>query len=193
MSQQSRPPEDRIRSLSRFDVEETRLWRLALLFIVLLSVGMAAAAWDNISQISARYGVLPIAAALAALGLSYYVGRQRQIIANLRVSAQKQARIEEPCGDEQSNLLHVIRRSQQGYRELVDSFDDVVLAISLDGTIQATNRAFADLLGLDFPEFVFHQISEFISSPTVDDAQRILPRLVDRHHWAGMIELRLHN
>ncbi len=187
---QSRPPDDRTRNLTRLDVEETRLWRLALLFIVLLSVGMAAAAWDNISQLSARFGLLPIAAAVCAVGLSYYVGRKRQVISGLRERALQQYRDQGP-GDQPSQLLHIISRSQQGYRQLVDSFEDVVLAVSADGVIQAANRAFSDLLGKNFSEFVFQPLSIFIASPTREDVQRILPRLMERHHWTGMIEVRL--
>jgi PAS domain S-box-containing protein len=174
-------------------VEETRLWRVALFFLVLLSVGMAAAAWDNVSQISVRFGALPIAAALAALGLSYYVGRQRHTIAVLRSDAQKQIHDNEREGGEVSHLLHVIGRSQQGYRQLVDSFEEVVLAVSLDGKIQAANRAFANLVGLEFPDFVFHGIGEFVVSPTLEEAKRLLPRVLERRHWNGMIQIGLRN
>jgi two-component system NtrC family sensor kinase len=191
MSQPSRPSEDRSLALARLDLEENRLWRLVLLFIILLSVGMAAASWQNLSQFSARFGLFPIAAALVAAGFSYFIGRRHQVISRFRAEAQQLPALDP--SDELSHLLQMIRRSQQGYRELVDSFDDVVLAVSLDGAIQAANRAFADLLGLQFPAFVFHRLSEFVASPTLEEVQRVLPRLAERRGWSGVVELRLHN
>src|SRR3954466_4640617 len=76
--------------ISRLDREETKLWRMALLFMALLAVGLAAAAWDNISQISARYRIIPVGAAGLAIALSYYAGRKRHHIAHLRTELQGQ-------------------------------------------------------------------------------------------------------
>lgn len=178
-------------SLSRLDREETKLWRLALMFIALLAVGLAAAAWDNISQISARYRVVPISAATLAVALAYYTGRKRHQIANLRTELQQQQPAPvQKASDDIEQLVDIIRRSQRGFRELVDSFDDVVLAVSMDGTIQASNRTFADLLGIGFSNFVYHPLTEFVDSPTAEDVKRILPRLLDRREWSGIIEVR---
>ena len=124
--------------ISRLDREETKLWRLALLFMALLAVGLAAAAWDNISQISARYRIVPVGAAGLAIALAYYAGRKRHHIAHLRSEIQEQQRpAVQKAEDDIEHLVDIIRRSQRGFRELVDSFDDVVLAVSMDGTIQA--------------------------------------------------------
>src|SRR3954470_2675797 len=177
--------------ISRLDREETKLWRMALLFMALLAVGLAAAAWDNISQISARYRVVPIVAAGLAIALAYYAGRKRHHIAHLRAELQEQQPRPVPKPDDDiEQLVDIIRRSQRGFRELVDSFDDVVLAVSMDGTIQASNRTFADLLGKGFSDFVYRPLAEFVDHPTAAEAERILPRLLDRHQWSGIIEVR---
>ena len=177
--------------ISRLDREETKLWRLALLFMALLAVGLAAAAWDNISQISARYRIVPVGAAGLAIALAYYAGRKRHHIAHLRSEIQEQQRpAVQKAEDDIEHLVDIIRRSQRGFRELVDSFDDVVLAVSMDGTIQASNRTFADLLGVGFSNFVYRPLAEFVDYPTAAEAKRILPRLLDRHQWSGIIEVR---
>src|SRR3954470_8169397 len=177
--------------ISRLDREETKLWRMALLFMALLAVGLAAAAWDNISQISARYRVVPIVAAGLAIALAYYAGRKRHHIAHLRAELQEQQPRPVPKPDDEiERLVDIIRRSQRGFRELVDSFDDVVLAISMDGVIQATNKTFADILGVGFSPFVSQPVTDFVEQPTAADVARILPRLLDRHHWSGIIEVR---
>ncbi len=191
--QQQKPAGDSPTPLSRLDREETKLWRLALLFIALLGVGLAAAAWDNISQLSARYRALPISAAAIAVALAYYSGRKRHQIASLRADLQQHQEPIVPTqkpDDDIEHLVDIIRRSQRGFRELVDSFDDVVLAIAMDGTIQASNRTFADLLGVGFSDFVYHPLTEFIEYPAAEDARRILPRLLDRREWSGIIEVR---
>jgi PAS domain S-box-containing protein len=177
--------------MARLDHEETKLWRLALLFIALLGVGLAAAAWDNISQISAQYRIVPISAAVLAVGLAYYTGRKRHQIAHLReaIATNEPPATREKADDDIEHLVDIIRKSQRGFRELVDSFEDVVLAISMDGKIQASNRTFADLLGRGFSEFVFHPAADFIEYPTAAEVQRILPRLLERRQWSGVIEV----
>ncbi|HWR17547.1 MAG TPA: PAS domain S-box protein [Terriglobales bacterium] len=177
--------------LSRLDREETKLWRFALFFIGLLGIGLAAAVWDNISQISARFGIIPIGAALFAVILAYSAGRKRREIAGLRQEIQ--ANHKPPAkteNDDIEKLVDIIRRSQRGFRELVDSFDDVVLAISCDGTIQAANRTFADILGLGFADFVYHPIGDFVQSPNAADVERMLPRILSRNQWTGTVEVR---
>lgn len=177
--------------MARLDREETKLWRLALLFIALLAVGLAAAAWDNIVQISSRYTAIPVAAAAIAIGLAYYAGRKRHHIAHLRaeIKEKEQPPARTKADDDIEHLVDIIRKSQRGFRELVDSFEDVVLAISLDGTIQASNRTLADLLGLGFSDFVFHPAADFIAFPTAAEVQRILPRLIERRQWSGVVEV----
>ena len=184
---QGDPPDN----LSRLDHEETKLWRLALLFIALLAVGLAAASWDNISHLSARYRLVPIGAAALAVALAYYTGRKRHQIIELRSELQQQPPLPAQNSDDDiEKLVDIIRRSQRGFRELVDSFEDVVLAVSRDGVIQASNRTFADLLGVNFSNFVYRPLAEFIDYPTVEDVQRVLPRLLERHQWSGIVEVR---
>ncbi len=85
----------------------------------------------------------------------------------------------------------MIQKSQRGFRDLVDSIDDIALSISLDGTVHAANRAFANMLQVPFPKFIGHRLDEFIDRPDSNEATQILPRILERQHWEGSAEVRL--
>jgi len=53
-----------------------------------------------------------------------------------------------PSNEEQfKKLVDVISRSQHNYRELIDSLDQAVFTLSLEGEIRVANRSFAEILG----------------------------------------------
>src|SRR4051812_34668993 len=139
MDPQSPPKIDPATSLTKLEHEESRLWRNALFFVALLAVGLGAASWQNLSQVSERYGVLPLAAVGLTIAFAFYTGKKRSEIAHLRSELQAiQIASIKPGNEEHlSNLVEVIGRSQRGFRELVDALEDVVLALSMDGVIQA--------------------------------------------------------
>ena len=186
---------DPISRLSNLDHEENKLWRVALMFIALLAVGLAAAAWENIAQLPPRFAFVPLALVVFAIWLAYQTGQKRRQISTLRAQLQtEQKRVLSPSPDDSVEaLVDIIRRSQRGFRELVDSFEDVVLAVSLDGVIQAANRTFADILGKNFTEFVYHPINEFIQDPGEAEINKVLPRLLERRQWSGTIGVQFLN
>jgi two-component system NtrC family sensor kinase len=187
--------DDQATRLTRLDHEESRLWRVALWFLALLGFGIAAAVWDNLQHISSRLGLFAVPLCVAALVVVFAIfsARKRHEIALLRAELKgiEKAAAAPPTETQLEHMLEVIRKSQAGFRDLVDSFDDIVVAISLDGTIQAANRAFAQILGCNFPDFVFHPVTEFIVRPTVAEAAGLLPRLLERRQWTGVIEVQL--
>lgn len=87
-------------------------------------------------------------------------------------------------------LLEVVARSQQGFRELIDSFDRLAFNVSIDGRIRVINRRFADVLGLPFSDVIGHPLEEFIASPVREDLGDILPQLLQEHSWSGIIPIR---
>ncbi len=92
------------------------------------------------------------------------------------------------------NFFSVISRSQQGYRDLIDSFDDILIALSLEGEIRAVNRSFADLIGFSYQQIIGRPISDFLEEGSGDGPElirRALPRFIERRHWSGIIEVRL--
>jgi len=189
--------EDQASRLSRLDLEESRLWRIALLFVSLLGIGVAAACWDNLAHISVHLSlfIVPIALAVFVVIFAIFSARKRHEIALLRAELRgiEKAVAAPPSENQLEQMLALIRRSQKGFRDLIDSFDDAVLSISLDGTIQAANRSVASLFGIEFPHFIGRLASDFIVHPAAADAERFLPRLLDRKHWSGIIEVQLKN
>ena len=100
-----------------------------------------------------------------------------------------------PPSDKQiDQLFSVISRSQQGYRDLIDSFDDILLAISLEGEIRAVNRSFADLVGATYQQIIGRQVTDFLEEGSGEGAElirRAMPRFIERRHWSGIIQVRL--
>lgn len=91
------------------------------------------------------------------------------------------------------NLAEVIARSQQNYRELIDNLDQALFTLSLTGEIRVANLRLAEILGVKFPELIGHSLGEFVESPSLADAERALPALVERGTWSGTIPVRLKN
>lgn len=70
----------------------------------------------------------------------------------------------------------MIQRSQQGYRDLIDAFDDILFALDLQGEIRAANRSFADLLGAPFQQVVGARLDDFIEIPAANSDNGWRPR-----------------
>src|SRR5262249_13719179 len=91
-------------------------------------------------------------------------------------------------------LFEIIARSQQGYRDLIDSFDDILIALTLEGEVRAVNRSFADLVALSFQEIIGKLLTDFVEDSSGEGAellQRNMPRFLERRHWSGVVQLRV--
>jgi two-component system NtrC family sensor kinase len=103
----------------------------------------------------------------------------------------------QPPSDKQiDQLFDIISRSQQGYRDLIDSFDDILMAVTMDGKIRAVNRIFADLVQTPFQEIIGRPLLEFVQPGTQQDEdllQRAMPRFLERSHWTGVVQVRMKN
>src|ERR1700719_1841882 len=150
--------------LEQFERRQSDLWRLTFFLLLVLSVVFAAVSWDTIRSLAVRFEALPIGLVVlvALFGLSAWTRTQE--ISELRglVREIEHRDAVPPSEKQMDQLFEVISRSQQGYRDLIDSFDDVLLAVSLDGQIRAVNRSFADLVGASFPQIIGHSLSEFL-------------------------------
>src|SRR5213083_2425583 len=100
-------------------------------------------------------------------------------------------RDEAPPSDRQlDQLFSLISRSQQGYRDLIDSFDDILIALSLDGEIRAANRRFTELVGLSFQQIIGRKLNEFLDETggqSTADATEAMPRFLERRNWSGIV------
>ncbi len=71
--QSARPP-------GHLEREETKLWRLALLFLVLLATGLAALSWERLENLPYHLGLIPVGLlVMAILFATYAYGRRREV------------------------------------------------------------------------------------------------------------------
>src|SRR5260221_7686954 len=182
--------------LEQFERRQSELWRLTFFLLLVLSIVFALVSWDTIRSLAHRFEALPIGLVVLVVLFGLYAWKRTQEISELRGLVRGiEQREAIPTSEKQlDQLFDVISRSQQGYRDLIDSFDDILLAISLDGEIRAANRSFADLAGATFPQIIGHPLSEFIEEATGDGgelAKRALPRFLERRVWTGIVQVRL--
>ena len=191
-AEQNRPPRSQ-RSPGHLEQEENRLWRLALWFMVLLAAALAAVLWERLQSIPYHLGaVAPGLLLLAVLFAAYAYGRRREV-SDLKVLLKDlQDRVGvTPSEDQLDQLSQVILRSQRSFKELIDSFDDVACAVSLDGTFRTVNRRLTDLLQLPYSQVIGHKVDEFLDSPTRDEVMGRIGRFIETRRWAGLVPLTL--
>ena len=175
--------------------EETRLWRLALLFMVLLAVALAVLVWERLQSIPYHLGAIaPGLLILSVLFAAYAYGRRREVSELQVLLKDLQDRVGvTPSEDQLDQLSQVILRSQRSFKELIDSFDDVACAVSLDGTLRTVNRRLSDLLRVPYAEIVNHKFDEFCETPVRGEIEAGLGRFLERRRWSGVVPVKLKN
>jgi PAS domain S-box-containing protein len=175
--------------------EETRLWRLALLFMVLLAVALAVLVWERLQSIPYHLGAIaPGLLILSVLFAAYAYGRRREVSELQVLLKDLQDRVGvTPSEDQLDQLSQVILRSQRSFKELIDSFDDVACAVSLDGTLRTVNRRLSDLLRVPYAEIVNHKFDEFCETPVRGEVEAGLGRFLERRRWSGVVPVKLKN
>jgi PAS domain S-box-containing protein len=192
--EENRPPHSQ-RSSGHLEQEETRLWRLALWFMVLLAVALAVLLWERLESVPYHLGAIaPGLLILAVLFAAYAYGRRREV-SDLKVLLKDlQDRVGVAPSEEQlDQLSQVILRSQRSFKELIDSFDDVACAVSLDGTLRTVNRRLTDLLRLQYAEIVGHKFDEFCETPSRSEIEAGLGRFLERRRCSGVVQVKLKN
>src|SRR6267154_276112 len=184
--------------LEQFERRQSDLWRLTFLLLLVLSIVFAVVSWDTIRSLAVHFEALPIGLVVLVALFGLYAWKRTQEISELRglVRGIEHRDAVPPNEKQMDQLFEVISRSQQGYRDLIDSFEDILLAISLDGQIRAVNRSFADLVGASFPQIIGHSLTEFIEQGAPDGrdlVKRALPRFLERRFWTGIVPVRLKN
>ncbi len=192
MSKEERQPARPPRTPGHLEREEARLWRIALLFLVLLATALAAVTWERLYSLPYHLGVLPIAVLFVVIFFAAFTYGRRKQVAELKGLLQDlQDRVSTPTEEQLDQLGQVIRRSQRSFKELIDSFDDVAFAGSLDGTLRTVNRRVTELLGISYTEVVGHKIDEFLEEPGRADIEAGLARFLEKRRWSGLVRVRL--
>src|SRR4029077_9040628 len=184
--------------LEQFEKRQGELWRLTFFLLFVLSVVFAVISWDTIRSFAHRYEALPVGLVVLVGLFGVYAWKRTQEISELRglVRGIEQRDSAPVTGKQIDQLFAVIERSQQGYRDLIDSFDDVLLSVTLQGELRAVNRRFADLVGLSFQQIIGRQITDFLEEATGEGqilVDAAMPRFLERRHWSGVIQVRLKN
>jgi len=195
MAEDEDKPAGPARPSGHLEKEEARLWRLALGFLVLLATGLAALSWERLQDLPYHLGAISIGLlVLAVLFAAYVYGRRREVSELKHLLQDLHGRTGATPSDEQLDQLgQVIQRSQRSFKELIDSFDDVAFACSLDGTLRTVNRRVTQLLGLAYADVVSHKIDDFLAEPLRRDVETGLPRFLEKRRWSGLVRVQVKN
>src|ERR1700685_667210 len=192
MSEPEKPPFHPEGSPSTLEQEEAWLWRIALLFVILLATGLAAESWERLQSLPYHLGLLSIGLLCVAIAFSGFAyGRRKRVTELQNLVRGFQERATAPTDEQLDQLGEIIARSQRSFKELIDSFDDIAFATALDGKIKTVNRRVTELLGIPYAEVIGHRIDEFLDEPTRDEVDRGLPRFLEKRRWSGLVPVRL--
>src|SRR6201987_4168420 len=158
---------------TNLEQEEAWLWRVALLFVVLLATGLAVESWERLQNLPYHLGLLSLGllcVAIAFAGFAY--GRRKRVTELKSLVRGIQERATAPTSEQLDQLGEIIARSQRSFKELIDSFDDIAFAASLDGKIKTVNRRVTELLGIPYADVIGHRGEEFLDEPQRDEVDR---------------------
>jgi two-component system NtrC family sensor kinase len=179
-----------LRIPSHLEKEENWLWRTALLFLVLLATGLAAESWERLQNLPYHLGLISIAVLAIAIAFAGFAYGRRKRVTELRTLVRDLQERATPTEEQLDQLGQLIARSQRSFKELIDSFDDVAFAISLDGKLKTVNRRMAELLAVPYTDVVGHKLDEFLDEPKREAAERGLSRFIDKRRWSGTVSVR---
>jgi two-component system NtrC family sensor kinase len=182
--------------MDRFEKRQGELWRVTFFLLVIVSVALAWLSWPALRAYKFRLEAAPIGLIVLIALLGVHFWRKSRELAELRglVRGLDQRDSLPPSDRQLEQLFQVISKSQQGFRDLIDSFDDVLLALSLDGEIRAANRSFADFIGLPFQELIGLPLSRFVADESAVSEEALrqgLNRFIERRVWSGVVQVRL--
>jgi PAS domain S-box-containing protein len=195
-------PENRRSALTsrfaQFEKRQRELWRLTFVVLFLLVLAYAWTAKDAVRSFAHGLESLPIWLVILVALFGAYMWNKTREISELRglMHGLEQRDAQPPSDKQLDQLFEIISRSQQGYRDLIDSFDDLLLAIALDGKIRAVNRSFSDLVQTPFQQIIGRPLSEFVEEGSGEGQNllnRAMPRFLERRHWTGVVQVRLKN
>jgi PAS domain S-box-containing protein len=132
--------------------------------------------------------------ALAILFATYAFGRKREVseLKHILKNLQDRGGVT-PSEDQLDQLSQLIMRSQRNFKELIDSLDEVALAISLDGTLRTVNRRTSEILGASYTDLVGHKLEDFLGAPMRTEGTASLSRFLEKRSWSGVVEIHLKN
>jgi len=188
-----------VERLEAYEKRQKELWRLTFFVLFVISSVLAWLSWDSLHTARVRFEAIQKDAAAVGLVvvitlLGVYVWRKTREIAELQ-RLVRGFNLGDAGGDPHfQQLFRLISKSQQGFRDLIDSFDDILLALSLDGEIRAANRSFSDFVGQSFQEIIGLPLLQFIedeSAISEEELKKGKARFIERRAWSGVVQVRL--
>jgi len=192
MSETEKQPTRPAGTSTNLEQEEALLWRIALLFVVLLATGLAAESWERLQNLPYHLGLLSLGLlciAIAFAGFAY--GRRKRVTELQNLVRGLQERATAPTDEQLDQLGELIARSQRSFKDLIDSFDDIAFAASLEGKIKTVNRRVTELLEIPYSDVVGHRVEEFLDEPKREDVERGVARFLEKRRWSGVVCVRL--
>jgi PAS domain S-box-containing protein len=182
-----------LRVPSQFEKEEAWLWRIALLFLVLLAAALAAESWERLHELPYHLGLLPVALFCVAIAFAAFSYGRRKRVAELKTLVSGLQERATPTEAQLDQLGQVIARSQRSFKELIDSIDDVAFAMSLDGTLRTVNKRVTELMGTAYGDIVNHKLDDLLEEPKRPVVEPGLPRFLEKRRWSGLVTARIKN
>jgi len=181
-----------VRIPSNLEKEENWLWRTALLFLVLLATGLAAESWERLQNLPYHLGLLSIGVLCVAIAFAGFAYGRRKRVAELKTLVRNlQERASTPTEEQLDQLGQLIAKSQRSFKELIDSFDDVAFAMSLDGKIRTVNRRMTELTSIAYTDLVGRKLDDFLDEPKREQVDHGLARFLEKRRWSGLVRARL--
>jgi len=180
------------KELERLERKENEIWRLAMLMLVILSVGVGVLAKQALEAAPWHLEALPVGAAVLILLFGIYIWTRKHKIDELRglVRGFQTPKDQPSDPDELEKLAGVISASRQGYRDLIDSLDQLIFTVSLNGELRAVNQRVAETLELPYSDLVGHKLDEFFDEPRIENLSDAIERFKERRHWSGTVRVR---
>src|SRR5271165_1984795 len=184
--------------LQKFEKRQAELWRLTFFLLLIVTIVFSWMAWGTLLHEKPHSEALAYTVGLVVLVALFgaYIWKKTTEISELkgllRGLDQKDSAL--PSDRQLEQLFEMISKSQQGFRDLIDSFDDHLLALSLDGEVRAVNRSFSDLVGRPFQEIIGCHLMEFledVNETPPESIARMMSRFLERRHWTGVVQVRV--
>jgi len=172
------------------------VWRAALVLLGTLALAFAITSLDGAIALPHYLEALPIGLlVLVALFVSYAWSKTNEIaeLRGLVRGIEQRSQVEQDEG-QLDRVFALISRSQQGYRDLIDTFDDLLFSLSIEGKVLTVNKSFADLLKVSFADVIGRRLDEFLE--LLDSGDRLaleqwVPHLLEGRRWSGVIRVRV--
>src|SRR6202521_3914221 len=186
-------PNQAPQEIDQLERTENEVWRLALLMLFILAVGIAVLSQPEPQTSQRHLEALPIGAGVLIILFGLYIWNKKREIDELRGFVRGFQKVQDspPSAEQLEKLAEVIAASRQGYRDLIDSLDHLVFTTSLEGEIRTVNQRISQVFGLPFSELVGHRMDEFFDEPRLEHVKDSIAWFEEKRSWTGTIRARL--